>query len=602
MKVLRVLVAVLVLWAVLAVPAVAQNKQKETDYYGTGPQRPKDDVELIWGDDDDVKSLWDSAAALWKLTDSADVLLFSLDPATRDWAITGSLTIGDGSATDFTITVDASANDGVIRWDESAAEWIFVDAITTLGVLHLNGEVLDSTGLLLLASNGNDTRLASVTDVEVTVDSDDNQSTRAFIIWHNGFQVDELFRVQGNTGMTVTGNSTMTGNLALNGGGLTSTGNIEATPAGENFLIDSTNMQLRFTINPTFMIRREDTSILSGNIIGQIGWSGDDAAAANTIAAVIRVVAADDWASGDNGTDMDFFVTTAGGTGITRALRLRDDLLARFEGSIAFQEVASPPSGITNYGMLYTLNDNSLHWIDGSGAHHLLHQEGFSSMWYNGTAITQALTNEDEFTKFTNFLNIGLEDDAGSAVASTGTDDITLSATTGAGKWNSVYHMSVTISGGVADDLLMTMGIELATPLVITDVTNTDPAVVTSASHNLVNGDMVRITGVGGATGVNIDVLVSGKTTDTFEVEDLEGVDVPAGGAYTSGGTITHCFEGEAATYRNVSNSTLGVIAGAAKLDLANSDKIGFYIANLDNAGKNLQARSLRIGVERFGD
>lgn len=69
----------------------------------------------------------------------------------------------------------------------------------------------------------------------------------------------------------------------------------------------------------------------------------------------------------------------------------------------------------------------------------------------------------------------------------------------------------------------------------ITDVTNANPGVVTSASHGLSNGDKVYIDGVGGMTEINDRVFtVANKAADTFE---LQGENTSTYGAYTSGGT-----------------------------------------------------------------
>lgn len=71
----------------------------------------------------------------------------------------------------------------------------------------------------------------------------------------------------------------------------------------------------------------------------------------------------------------------------------------------------------------------------------------------------------------------------------------------------------------------------------ITDVTNANPGVVTSAGHGLSNGDMVKITGVVGMTELNNNVYtVAGAATDTFQ---LSGTDTTSYGTYTSGGTWT---------------------------------------------------------------
>lgn len=591
---------VLVLLVAVTGLATAQNLQKATDYVAT--QRVRDDIELNWGTDDDVKSLWDSGASLWKLTDSGDVQRFSFDPTNGDIVTTGDLSLVDLTlsgdlATGGTITSPADltitpgGNDVFIIGDLVITDGAAFNSPSTLAI-HQTG----STNVRFRATN--DTTGTGAGDG--TIFGIGNAERGIFWNYEN---TQSLIATNNTIAITIENDQdvVLAADLAINGGGVTSTGDLEFTPAGEDFLVDSERVGFRAPVGPIFDLRAEDTSIVDGQVLAQFRFTGDDAAAVNQPGARITGEADGDWASGDNPGRIRFATVPDGSDTLTLAGAFRENQDFVIERPIFIAEVTTPTAR-PNYAALYSKNNNGLYFQDGAGNEHLIHQEGFSSMWYNGKVVTQALTNEDEFTKFANFQNIGLEDDSSAAVASTGTDDITLSATIGAGRWNVVYHMSVTISGGVGDDLLNTIGIELATPLVITGVTNATPAVVTIVGHGLVNGDMIRIDGVVGSTGVNIDALVSGRTADTFEVEDLDGLDVAAGGAYVSDGTVTHCFEGEAATYRNVSNATLGVIAGAAKLDLANSDKIAFYTANLDNAAKTLQARSLRMGVERLGD
>jgi hypothetical protein len=75
----------------------------------------------------------------------------------------------------------------------------------------------------------------------------------------------------------------------------------------------------------------------------------------------------------------------------------------------------------------------------------------------------------------------------------------------------------------------------------ITGITQANPAVVTSASHGLSNGDRVFIASVAGMTEVNNkEFTVAGATTNTFQ---LSGIDSSAFTAYTSGGTVGKIVE-----------------------------------------------------------
>ena len=80
----------------------------------------------------------------------------------------------------------------------------------------------------------------------------------------------------------------------------------------------------------------------------------------------------------------------------------------------------------------------------------------------------------------------------------------------------------------------------------ISAITKANPAVVTATSHGYDNGDEVLISGVGGMTEVNGKrFLVADKTTNTFELQDKDGVDINSSSftTYTSGGVSNKVFE-----------------------------------------------------------
>jgi hypothetical protein len=80
----------------------------------------------------------------------------------------------------------------------------------------------------------------------------------------------------------------------------------------------------------------------------------------------------------------------------------------------------------------------------------------------------------------------------------------------------------------------------------ISAITKANPAVVTATSHGYENGDEVLINSVGGMTEVNGKrFLVADKTTNTFELQDKDGVDINSSSftTYTSGGVSNKVFE-----------------------------------------------------------
>jgi hypothetical protein len=80
----------------------------------------------------------------------------------------------------------------------------------------------------------------------------------------------------------------------------------------------------------------------------------------------------------------------------------------------------------------------------------------------------------------------------------------------------------------------------------ITGITQANPAVVTSSSHGYSNGDFVIITGVVGMTEVNGKTFkVADKTTNTFELQNVDGTDINSSSftAYSSAGTANKIYE-----------------------------------------------------------
>lgn len=75
----------------------------------------------------------------------------------------------------------------------------------------------------------------------------------------------------------------------------------------------------------------------------------------------------------------------------------------------------------------------------------------------------------------------------------------------------------------------------------ITNVTQANPAVVTSNAHGYSNGDRIIIDGVGGMTELNNrEFTVAGVTANTFQ---LSGINSTGFTAYTSGGTAAKIYE-----------------------------------------------------------
>ena len=80
----------------------------------------------------------------------------------------------------------------------------------------------------------------------------------------------------------------------------------------------------------------------------------------------------------------------------------------------------------------------------------------------------------------------------------------------------------------------------------ITAITKANPAVVTSSSHGYSNGDFVNISAVVGMTEVNGKTFkVADKTTNTFELQDVDGTDINSSAytTYASAGTANKIYQ-----------------------------------------------------------
>ena len=106
------------------------------------------------------------------------------------------------------------------------------------------------------------------------------------------------------------------------------------------------------------------------------------------------------------------------------------------------------------------------------------------------------------------------------------------------------------------DAFFVDSGLSLDVSLTITNITQADPAVVTSSSHGVSDGDDIRISGVSGMTEVNKVTYVAGEvTTNTLELFSNTKVSATISGA----------------TRANP------VVITAASHGLSNSDQIGIF-------------------------
>ncbi len=282
----------------------------------------------------------------------------------------------------------------------------------------------------------------------------------------------------------------------------------------------------------------------------------------------------------------------------------------QLEGGVLVLKETTTPTADTNYGKIYTKSDNELYFQDGAGTEHLLHGDAFSNIWFHNpihgiTPVTVTISTQNAFTKIDSFTVVGKEDDLGHCVGSSANNEIALNADAG-GEYEVSYHASITATGGADKEMVTCMGIELATALDITNVTDDTitPIVITSTAHGLENGDMVEIVGVLVNTAANGSFIVNSKTDDTFVIVKLDGTATTGNGDYDQGtptGDVTIKYVGNMVVHREVRGATLGAISATGVHDVANSDKLAVYVANLDGI-TDLTIAAISFDCFRIGD
>jgi len=86
----------------------------------------------------------------------------------------------------------------------------------------------------------------------------------------------------------------------------------------------------------------------------------------------------------------------------------------------------------------------------------------------------------------------------------------------------------------------------LESDVTISGATQANPVVITATGHSYDNGDEISISSVAGMTELNgKKYLVANKTTNTFEITDVDGTNIDGTGftAYTSGGVANRVYE-----------------------------------------------------------
>lgn len=228
-------------------------------------------------------------------------------------------------------------------------------------------------------------------------------------------------------------------------------------------------------------------------------------------------------------------------------------------------------------------------------------QRAFGAMTFHGIATsTLTITTAAVMTKVTAFTVAKDSDPSGNVIVDVTDDDLEVAL---AGEYDIAYDLSLASAAGGSRDTIMAAGIELVTPLVITDVTNATPMVVTIAGHGLDDGDIAIIVGVDSPTNANGSWVINASDANTFEIYDLMGVAGVGNGAYTSGGTSPTIFDSLTIAHLEVANNTIstnsgGVIGGVHLLSVG--DKASLWVANVDDTA-NYELSAVAMGMIRLG-
>ena len=161
------------------------------------------------------------------------------------------------------------------------------------------------------------------------------------------------------------------------------------------------------------------------------------------------------------------------------------------------------------------------------------------------------------------------------------------------------------------DAYFVDCGLTKDDPVVITNVTQTSPVVVTAAGHGLVNGDQVTIRNVVGMTEINgKKFTVAGVAGNDFNLNDSDGnnIDGTAYTAYVSGGesrkcvstvgNLTHLIAKEVSLLVDGATSPAKTVDGAGQITLdATTGKGGEIHAGLKYISR-LKTMRLEAGSE----
>ena len=151
-------------------------------------------------------------------------------------------------------------------------------------------------------------------------------------------------------------------------------------------------------------------------------------------------------------------------------------------------------------------------------------------------------------------------------------------------------------SEDIKDQFFVDSGLTLKNAISISGITNTEPAVITSASHGLASGDYIDIFDINGMTELNNKRFIVGTvTTDTLTLKDLNGnaINSTDYGIYSDSGAMYKCV---------TTISGLDHLEGKDVAILANGSYLGTKTVSSGSVALGARASIVQAGLPYIAD
>ena len=181
-----------------------------------------------------------------------------------------------------------------------------------------------------------------------------------------------------------------------------------------------------------------------------------------------------------------------------------------------------------------------------------------------------------------------------------GTDNITIGAS---GDYDAYFEANALSAGNNKEYDFNVFEITAATTAVAF-VTAANPCVISSEGHGYVNGNRVKIEGVGGATGVNDRIYtVASETDSTYALDADQGTDVDGTGfgVWSSDGTaqLATKLEGVHRHRKFGTNSDQGAFGARSFETLTLNNTLELWILGISDA-TNITVEAATFGIKRI--